>query len=444
MGDLSDGVHARVRATRDGDDGTPSDSRRQERDRLFEDALDRAMTGLLGPPRESGAVVGDVQTEPDALAHNPRLYFAPCFAVIVQDAPGSGGERCMKMSTMQIPDPMLAKSVPEVPETGPKGAPLLFEPKWDGFRGIVSRTADGVVIGSRGAKTLERYFPELVDVFEAQLSAGTMLDGEIVVRHATAGGEKLDWETLSQRIHPAASRITRLAAETPASFVAFDLLAEDGESLLDAPLAERRGRLERLGEHFSAPLHISQTTEDVAIARRWLTEFEGAGLDGVVAKPLDAPYSPGKRTMLKIKHARTADCIVTGYRTHKSGSGVGSLLLSLYGEDGELHGVGGISAFTDKRRQELVEELAPLLARGEDGEAIRGESDRNRFSSSKDTSYAVLRPELVVEVRYDQMEGDRFRHTVQFERWRPDRDPASCTFAQLEVPAAYDLAALLP
>ncbi|MFD1714675.1 ATP-dependent DNA ligase [Amnibacterium flavum] len=344
---------------------------------------------------------------------------------------------------MDIPEPMLAKAVASVPETAPGGGALLYEPKWDGFRAIVSVDGDDIEIGSRGAKPLTRYFPELVEAFRSQLPDGCVLDGEVVLRRGASGDERLDWETLSQRIHPAASRIARLSAETPASFVAFDLLEEGGESLLDLPFGERRARLEKLGARLSAPLHLTRVTDDVELARTWLVEFEGAGLDGVVAKPADAVYQPGKRAMLKIKHARTADCIVTGYRTHKSGSGVGSLLLSLYDSEGELRGVGGISAFTDKKRQELVDELEPYLARGEDGEPIRGEGERNRFSSSKDTSFAVLRPELVVEVKYDQMEGDRFRHTVQFARWRPDRDARSCTFDQLEVPNAYDLAQVL-
>jgi ATP-dependent DNA ligase len=344
---------------------------------------------------------------------------------------------------MEIPDPMLAKAVAAVPETAPGGGELLYEPKWDGFRAIVRVDGEDIEIGSRGAKPLTRYFPELVEAIREQVPDGCMLDGEIVLRRGSSGDERLDWESLSQRIHPAASRIAKLSVETPASFVAFDLLEEGGTSLLDLPFAERRARLEEVAGGFTSPLHMTRVTNDVELARTWLIEFEGAGLDGVVAKPTALPYQPGKRSMLKIKHARTADCIVTGYRTHKSGSGVGSLLLSLYDSEGELRGVGGISAFTDKKRQELVAELEPLLARDGDGEPIRGEGERNRFSSSKDTSFAVLRPELVVEVKYDQMEGDRFRHTVQFARWRPDRDARSCTFEQLEVPTAYDLEKVL-
>jgi ATP-dependent DNA ligase len=208
---------------------------------------------------------------------------------------------------------------------------------------------------------------------------------------------------------------------------------------LGTPLSERRARLETLAAGLPAPLYLSQTTTDVDLARRWLVEFEGAGLDGVVAKPLAAAYSPGKRVMLKIKHRRTADVVLLGYRVHKSGRGVGSLLLGLYDADGNLRNVGGASAFSDKKRLELVDELEPLVTRDEEGEALTGETDRSRFSSGKDVSFVKLEPSRVLEVRYDQMEGSRFRHTVQFERWRPDRDPKSCTFEQLEVPVAYDL-----
>ncbi|MBX3195581.1 MAG: ATP-dependent DNA ligase [Microbacteriaceae bacterium] len=332
-----------------------------------------------------------------------------------------------------IPEPMLAKAVAAVPEDDR----YSFEPKWDGFRAIVVVAPDGAVeIGSRGSKPLTRYFPELVTEFAAQLPPGTVVDGEIVVRAGEAGAEHLAWELLSQRIHPAQSRIQRLAAETPASFIGFDLIAEGGGSLMDVPFADRRTALERVLGAVRAPLHLSQTTRDAALARRWLTEFEGAGLDGVIAKPLDAPYEPGKRTMLKIKHERTADVVLTGYRIHKSGQGVGSLLVSLYTDAGELVPVGGASAFSNARRLELVDELAPLV----DGV---GEGERSRFSSGKDVSFVRLRPERVLEVRYDQMEGWRFRHAVQFLRWREDRDPRSCTYDQLDTPAAYDLSAVL-
>jgi ATP-dependent DNA ligase len=340
-------------------------------------------------------------------------------------------------------EPMLAKAVSTVPATAPGGGRLSYEPKWDGFRGIVAYDGETVEIGSRGGKTLTRYFPDLVEGLAAALPGPCVLDGELVVPSGEPGAQRLDWEALSQRIHPAASRVAKLAAETPASFIAFDLLAEGDRSLLDVPFGERRAALEALLPAPAAPLFVTRVTEDASLAERWLAEFEGAGLDGVVAKPLDAVYAPGKRTMLKVKHHRTADVIATGYRIHASGHGVGSLLLSLYDDEGVLRQVGGVSAFTMKMRDEMIDALAPMVAVDEHGEPVRGDSERNRFSSSKDTSFVVLRPELVLEVRYDQMEGDRFRHTVQLERWRPDRDARSCTFEQLEVPHAYDLGAVL-
>ncbi|MFB2583124.1 ATP-dependent DNA ligase [Herbiconiux sp. P15] len=346
--------------------------------------------------------------------------------------------------------PMLAKAVTAVPAPEAVEGGFAYEPKWDGFRGVVYFDGESIEIGSRGSKPLTRYFPELTEALAAVLPGPCVLDGEIVVPTGEAGAERLDWEALSQRIHPAASRVRTLAAETPALFVAFDLLAEGERSLLDEPFSERRAALERLvggiaesGTAGAASLKLSRTTRDVELARRWLVEFEGAGLDGVVAKPLAAPYAPGKRVLQKIKHKRTADVVVTGYRVHKSGTGVGSLLLGLYGDDGELHGVGGASAFTDVRRRELIDELEPFVQRDADGEPVRGEGERNRFSSNKDVSFVPLEPRLVVEVRYDQMEGDRFRHTVQVERWRIDREPESCRFDQLEQPAGYDLADVL-
>jgi ATP-dependent DNA ligase len=340
-------------------------------------------------------------------------------------------------------EPMLAKAVPAVPATAPGGGALLYEPKWDGFRGLVAYDGETVEIGSRGGKTLTRYFPELVAGLAAALPGPCLLDGEIVVPTGEPGEQRLDWEALSQRIHPAASRIAKLSAETPASFIAFDLLADGDRSLLDVPFGERRDALTALLPEPQAPLFVTRVTDDAVLAGQWLAEFEGAGLDGVVAKPVDAPYAPGKRTLLKIKHHRSADVIATGYRIHASGHGVGSLLLSLYDADGVLRQVGGVSAFTQQVRDALIEELAPLVAVDEHGDPVRGEGERNRFSSSKDTSFVVLRPERVLEVRYDQMEGDRFRHTVQLARWRPDRDARSCTFEQLEVPHAYDLGAVL-
>ena len=338
-----------------------------------------------------------------------------------------------------IPAPMLAKAATTVPDPAKTAGGLLYEPKWDGFRGLLAWDGEALEIGSRGAKPLTRYFPELADAAASELPGPCLLDGEIVVATGPSGAQRLDWEALSQRIHPAASRITRLSAETPAMFVAFDLLADGDELLQDRPFAERRDRLERLLDGVPHPFHLTRTTHDREVAQRWLAEFEGAGLDGIVAKPLDQPYAPGKRTLIKVKHARTADVVALGYRVHKSGSGVGSLLVGLYDGDGVLRQVGGVAAFSDLRRQELVDELAPLVERDADGSAVTGEGERSRFSAAKDVSFVRLRPERVLEVRYDQMEGARFRHTVQFERWRPDRDARSCTYAQLETVAGYDL-----
>jgi ATP-dependent DNA ligase len=348
----------------------------------------------------------------------------------------------MELTATEPIAPMLAKAVDAVPNQDSVAGGLGYEPKWDGFRAIVYFDGSSVEIGSRGSKMLTRYFPELTDAFAELLPQPCVLDGEIIVRTGQPGAERLDWEALSQRIHPAESRIARLSVETPAAFVAFDLLALGDENLLEAPFEQRRGQLERLASELPRPVHLSQLTSDVDLARRWLVEFEGAGLDGVVAKPLAAPYAPGKRVMLKIKHRRTADVVVVGYRIHKSGQGVGSLLLGLY-DQGELANVGGASAFSDRRRLELIDELAPLVERDESGEILTGERERNRFSSGKDVSFVRLRPTLVAEVRYDQMEGRRFRHTAQFERWRPDREAQSCTFDQLEAPVAYDLSRVL-
>lgn len=342
-----------------------------------------------------------------------------------------------------IPAPMLAKSVPEVPEHGKVAGGFSYEPKWDGFRALVSWDGTDVEIGSRGAKPLTRYFPELVAAFAKILPEPCLIDGEVVVARGAAGHQRLDWEALSQRIHPAASRVTMLSEETPAMFIAFDLLARGDRDLQNEPFSERRAQLEDLLGSVPHPVHVTRTTDDPDLARRWLAEFEGAGLDGVIAKPLAQPYAPNKRTMFKIKHARTADVVALGYRIHKSGEGVGSLLVGLYDDEGHLHGVGGVSAWTDKRRRELIDELAPLVERDEDGAAVVGETDRSRFSASKDVSFVRLRPELVLEVRYDQLEGMRFRHTVQFDRWRPDRDARSCTFTQLETVASYDLGDVL-
>jgi ATP-dependent DNA ligase len=341
----------------------------------------------------------------------------------------------------EIPAPMLAKAASSVPDPAKK--PMLYEPKWDGFRGLIAWDGETLEIGSRGAKPLTRYFPELVAQLAEILPGPCLLDGEIVVATGPAGEQRLDWEALSQRIHPAASRVARLADETPAMFIAFDLLAEGEEDLQPRPFRERRARLERMLADARPPLHLTRATEDPDLARRWLAEFEGAGLDGVVAKPLEDPYAPGKRALIKIKHARTADVVALGYRVHKSGSGVGSLLVGLYDDDGVLRQVGGVAAWTDAMRQKLVEELAPLVERDESGAAVTDEGERSRFSGAKDVSFVRLRPERVLEVRYDQLEGARFRHTVQFERWRPDRDASSCTYDQLDTVAGYDLADVL-
>lgn len=339
--------------------------------------------------------------------------------------------------------PMLAKAIPGIPAPDSVAGGLQYEPKWDGFRAIIYWDGSTLEIASRGSKLLTRYFPELVAELALQLPVPCILDGEIVVRRGENGSEHLDWEALSQRIHPSENRIAQLAAETPAAFVAFDLLAFDDTSLLGEPFERRRQALEQLLSAASAPLHLSQATRDPVVAERWLNQFEGAGLDGVIAKPLAALYAPGKRALFKIKHARTADAIVVGYRLHKSGHGVGSLLLGLYNDQGELLNIGGVSAFSDQRRLELIGELAPLVERDAAGRAVRASKDRNRFSGSKDPWFVQLQPTLVMEVRYDQMEGMRLRHSAQFFRWRPDRDARSCTFDQLDRPIAYDLGEVL-
>jgi len=345
----------------------------------------------------------------------------------------------------EIPEPMLAKAVTDVPDPERFPGGLSFEPKWDGFRVLAAWDGDTVELGSRGAKPLTRYFPELVEALPRILPEPCLIDGEIVVAlPQDDGSTRLSWEALSQRIHPAASRVAMLSERTPAMLVAFDLLARGDRDLRDEPFAVRRAQLEELLAGVPHPVNLTRATTDAGLARRWLAEFEGAGLDGVVAKPLDQPYAPGRRTMLKIKHVRTADVVAMAYRVHKSGRGVGSILVGLYGENGELWTVGGVSAFSNARRLELVDELEPLVERDENGEVLRGEGERSRFTGAeKDVSFVRLRPERVLEVRYDQLEGARFRHTVQFERWRPDRDARSCTFSQLETVAAYDLADVL-
>lgn len=339
---------------------------------------------------------------------------------------------------------MLAKATKDVPDADAIEGGWSYEPKWDGFRCIIVKDGDEVELASRGKKPLTRYFPELVAACREHLPGSVVLDGEVVVRSGEPGAQRLAWEALGQRIHPAESRVAKLSTETPAEFIAFDLLAIGEEDVASLPFAERRARLETYFADLTkgAPLHLTRVTRDAQEARDWFTRFEGAGLDGVVAKALASPYTPGKRTMLKIKHKRTAEAVVTGYRVHKSGRGVGSLLLGLH-HDGRLFNVGGIAAFTAQRRLELIDELEPLVLRDAEGNVEHAETDRSRFSSAKDVSFVPLRPERVVEVSFDQLEGHRFRHTVQFLRWRPDRDPQSCTLDQIDRAPAYDLGEVL-
>jgi ATP-dependent DNA ligase len=341
-------------------------------------------------------------------------------------------------------EPMLAK----ISEGLPAAGAYLFEPKWDGFRAIVFRGDDDLYIQSRDLKPLDRYFPELHDALLKRLPAGCVVDGEIVI--TTPDG--LDFDLLQLRLHPAASRVQKLAAETPSSFVAFDLLAENGTSIMAEPQAERRVRLERLLANAGVPLYLTPMTRDRQTAAHWLDEFEGAGLDGVIAKPEAAVYEPGKRAMLKIKHVRTADCVVAGFRFHKSGKdAVGSLLLGLFDQRGTLHHVGVTSSFAMVRRKELVAELAPLRRNALDEHPWREWADaeahqtgrmpggQSRWSAGKDLSWEPLRIERVCEVKYDHLQGDRFRHAATFLRWRPDKQPRDCTYDQLEVTKPYEL-----
>jgi ATP-dependent DNA ligase len=341
--------------------------------------------------------------------------------------------------------PMLAKSVPEIPD----GA-MSFEPKWDGFRAIIFRDGDEVEIGSRNGKPMTRYFPEIVEAVKANLPERCVVDGEIVV----VIGDRLEFEVLQQRIHPAASRVTRLSKETPASFIAFDFLANADEDYTTRPFAQRRELLVRALASARPPVYLTPATTDHGLAEQWFEQFEGAGLDGVVAKPVEGTYEPDKRVMFKIKHQRTADCVVAGYRVHTTDpEGIGSLLLGLYTDAGELQSVGVIGAFPAARRKELLVEMQPLVttfddhpwawAREEEGTRTPRNAEGSRWAVGKDLSFIPLRPERVVEVRYEHMEGIRFRHTAQFSRWRPDRDPKSCTYAQLEEPVKYDLADIL-
>jgi ATP-dependent DNA ligase len=376
----------------------------------------------------------------------------------------------MDLPVMPPVAPMLAKSVKDIP-----AGQLSYEPKWDGFRSVVFRDGAEVEIGSRNERPMTRYFPEVVDALLASLPERCVVDGEIVI--PASDGRRLDFEALLQRIHPAASRVKLLAHQTPASFVAFDLLALGDVDYTSQPFERRRALLEDALAHATAPVYVTPATRDRATALQWFSQFEGAGLDGVVAKPLSGMYQPDKRVMFKIKHERTADCVVAGYRLHKSGSdAIGSLLLGLYDAAGNLASVGVVGAFPMAQRRQLFAEVQPLVtsfeghpwnwggqpapglggpAVGVDDEAGADaspaaprarhprEAEGSRWNAGKDLSFVPLRPERVVEVRYEHMEGTRFRHTAQWVRWRPDRDPRSCGFDQLEEPVHYNLAEVL-
>ncbi len=390
-----------------------------------------------------------VRIAPKALiTHNGRGYHAS----------HAGRTKRAYSRPMRLPfeppiEPMLAKLAADIPT----GDGWLFEPKWDGFRAIVFRDGDEVYIQSRDLKPLERYFPELPPVLRDNLPERCVVDGEIVI----PGAHGLDFDSLLLRIHPAASRVKMLAEQTPAAFVAWDLLALGDDDLRTTPQGERRKIIERELRKAKAPVHLTPATNDAKLARDWFERFEGAGLDGVVAKALDAAYQPGKRAMLKIKHARTADCAVAGFRWHKNGPAthVGSLLLGLFDNDGRLHHVGITSSFSWDRRAELAQELAPLREGALDGHpwmewaqwAAAGAADASgtrmpgatsRWNRGKDLSWEPLRVERVAEVRYDHLQGDRFRHATTFSRWRLDKQPADCRYDQLEENAPYELAAI--
>ena len=355
----------------------------------------------------------------------------------------------MQLPVMPPVKPMLAKLARAMP--APEG--MLYEPKWDGFRCIVFRDGDEVELGSRNEKPLTRYFPELLGALRANLPQRCVLDGEIVI----AGPNGLEFEALLQRIHPAASRIKMLAETTPASFVAFDFLALDDTDLRPQPFGERRAALEHALAAAQPPVHLTPATTDPGVATEWFDRFEGAGLDGVVAKPLALPYREDERVMWKVKHARTADCVVAGFRTHKDGEGVGSLLLGLYDDEGTLHHVGVASSFTVARRKELAEELAPYRTGALDGHpwaswaeaeaaaAAKGgrmPGGQSRWNAGRTMEWEPLRPELVAEVAFDHLQGDRFRHATSFVRWRSEREPRSCTYGQLEVAVPEELEAV--
>ena len=449
--------------------------------RLWEADLERGLGELNFPP-DYPKMPGEPPRVPPSKRKADRAdedYMAP------------KAERDAEWGTAIAPPygPMLAKPVKKLP-----AGEYLFEPKWDGFRSIVWRSGDQVEIGSRNSRPMTRYFPELVEAIVANFPDHSVIDGEIVMIDPETG-DRLNFDTLQQRIHPAASRIARLSRETPASFVAFDLLALGQENFVEKPFRERREALEKALADAAPPIHLTQATRDEKLAMEWFAQFEGAGLDGVIAKPLDEPYVEDKRVMYKLKHERTADCVVAGYRLYKDQTdAIGSLLLGLYTDDGQLNSVGVIGAFPMARRKELFEELQPLvttfdghpwswagqdepdsgrsLSRAASMDSTAARAERNepghddlpqdtpdnrdqsfprtptaaahsRWNAKKDLSFVPLRPSLVVEVRYDHMEGNRFRHTAQFVRWREDRDPASCSYAQLEEPVSYDLAKVL-
>jgi len=340
-------------------------------------------------------------------------------------------------------EPMLAKLAEDLPAA----AGFMFEPKWDGFRAIVFRSASDVFMQSRDLRPLDRYFPELHESLLEKLPNGCVVDGEIVI--ATRQG--LDFDALQMRLHPATSRVAKLAKETPASFVAFDLLAIDGRAIISAPQSERRAMLEQRFGRIDPPIYLTPMTRDHTVALQWLEHFEGAGLDGVIAKPSDIPYEPGKRVLVKVKHARTADCVVAGFRWHKIGKDtVGSLLLGLYDDRDALQHVGVTSSFAMARRKQLAVELSPLRKNAienhpwrdwasADSGATRMPGAQSRWSAGKDLSWEPLRIERVCEVKYDHLQGDRFRHAAIFLRWRPDKPPANCRYDQLEVTTPYEL-----
>ena len=396
--------------------------------------LNLRQVALVRGPR---GVRGSAQTLPRTSMHplSPLVELSP---------------RIRQITGMQLPVnppmlPMLAKRVSELPQSGN----WIFEPKWDGFRALIFRDGKEVMLQSRDEKPLNRYFPELIDPVLKQLPTRCVLDGEIVVAQKSA----LDFDSLQLRIHPAASRIKLLSEQIPASIVFFDLLAEGKKDLRKQPFEERRRRLEAVLAKAKPPLHLTPATTDFAKASDWFSRFEGAGLDGVVAKPAAGTYEPNKRVMLKVKHERDCDCVVAGFRWHKKGerTRIGSLLLGLYDDAGTLQHVGVCASFTDQKRIELVEFLKPYRkdalashpwkdwATDEFGETHRMPGAQSRWSHGKDLSWEPLRPELVIEVAYDHMQGDRFRHTAQFRRWRTDKKPSDCTFAQLEVVPPHEL-----